>query len=115
MRRGTLIIAFGLLAAGCTSHSRNGGTTAAEPTALLAAYRAAPSSALAFDPPVSTTQPPLDLNRDARLPAAFVGYDQGIATFYYVRTDDRDFSGFGHNHLQYERRAISTKIGVSYR
>jgi hypothetical protein len=113
MRRGILIIA--LLAAGCSYESKPRPATAAEPMPVLAVYKAAPSSALVFDAPVAASQPPLDLSRDSRAPGAFVGYDQGIATFYYVRTDDRQFNGFGGNQLQYERRAISTKVGVSYR
>jgi hypothetical protein len=109
------IIVIALLAVGCSSESRDRSAKAQEPLPVLAVYKAAPSSALAFDPPVAANLPPQDLDRETRAPGAFIGYDQGIATFYYVRTDDRQFNGFGGNQLQYERRAISTKVGVSYR
>jgi hypothetical protein len=65
-----------------------------------------------FDPPISAGQPPIDLARDDRAPAAFAGYDSTTATYFYIRTDDRQTSDHGD---RYERRAISEKVGVSYR
>jgi hypothetical protein len=115
MWRGTGVIFLGLLGVGCAAQPSKPARTAQEPQPLLAVYRQAPSAALVFDPPVISDQPPVNVSRDDRTPAAFVGYESTIATFYYVRTDDRQFDGFGLNQDRFERRAISTKVGISYR
>jgi hypothetical protein len=115
MWRSVCIIFFGLFMMGCASQAPKPPRAAHQPLPVLAVYREAPSAALVFDPPVISDQPPLDLSRDDRTPGAFVGYEETIATFYYVRTDDRQFDGSGLNQDRFERRAISTKVGVSYR
>ena len=54
----------------------------------------------------------MELSRDGRAADAFVGYETQTATYSYLRTDDRQTDD-GSN--RYERRAVSTKVGVSYR
>ncbi len=86
---------------------------------------AAPAaSALVFSPPLLQDAPPLELSRDVRQRAAFVGYPESVAEFFYVRWDDRQAGGDGYGRGsrggsgfrdRYERRAISEKSGVLYR
>jgi len=75
-------------------------------------YEPSHASALAFAPPIVAADVPMDLSRADREPTAFVGYDDLIRTYIYVRTDDR-FTGNGDG--DYERRAITEKIGASTR
>ena len=75
-------------------------------------YEPSHSSALAFSPPIAAADVPLDLSRADREAAAFVGYDELIRTYIYVRTDDR-WTGDGSGN--YERRAIMEKVGVTTR
>jgi len=72
------------------------------------------ASALCFTPPIALDEPPLELSRADREPAAFVGYDDLMRTYIYIRTDDR-FSGDGSGNDRYERRAIMEKVGSSTR
>jgi hypothetical protein len=47
---------------------------------------------------------------------AFVGYESVTATYFYLRTDDRQMDNSNlHNNDRYERRAVSEKVGVTYR
>lgn len=71
------------------------------------------SGALAFMPPVAMDQRELQLWRDDRQPSAFVGYDQPIAQYYYVRTDDRQ-NFWGDNDI-IMRRAVTVKMGMTSR
>jgi hypothetical protein len=77
------------------------------------AQLARPAGALAFDPPVSLQLADEVLARGPRQPAAFVGYDETSIVYSYIQTDDRQilFDRFNH----YDRRAIITRLGVSYR
>jgi hypothetical protein len=78
---------------------------------LTAAHEPAAAAALVFDPPIVSSQAPLALWREPRLPSAFVGFDDLSSTYIYVRTDDRQ-SNFGD---RYERRAITEHFGATYR
>ena len=89
-------------------------------------YSERPAAALAFVPPATTGSsdgPTLDLSRRGREPAAMVGYDSGGVEFYWQRTDDRvrfflgrnGSSGGGWSNDRYERRSVSTRVGVLYR
>src|SRR6476619_903937 len=111
MRRGVLLLSI-LLLAGCHCEKKPSPTTQAlsEPEPAFDDARIA--SALVFAPPIAQSEPSVDLSRDSRQPAAFVGYDDLIRTFIYVRTDDR-WSADGTD--QYERRAITEKVGASTR
>lgn len=84
--------------------------------AELAAARYEPVSAaaLTFDPPAVAQAVTPNLSRDGREVAAYVGYDQVITTYFYLRYDDRQVIQ-GDGPERYERRAISHRFGVSYR
>jgi len=71
------------------------------------------SGALAFTPPVAMDQRELQLWRDDREASAYVGYDEAILQYYYVRTDDRQ--NFWGDNDTIMRRAVSVKTGVRIR
>ena len=78
-----------------------------------ARYRPVAASALAFDPPVGPGYPLLGLDRDARAPGAFIGYqDSTTETFASgladVQSDDPSQNVF-------YRWSSSVKEGVRYR
>lgn len=77
------------------------------------AYVDAPSAALVFDSPLCMAQPPIQLPREPREPAAFVAYEDLTATFFYTRTDDQQVSRHGGPWIF--REAVSEKVGISYR
>jgi len=115
MRRGLLIIA--LLAGGCCAHKPPPATqaTATQPSV----YTDAPVAALVFDPPIAAGET-ISLSREDRVPRAFIGYESGLAEFLYVRTDDRirEIGGWWNssgNRDRFERRAVSTRVGVLQR
>lgn len=112
MRRALLIASFPFLAAlGCQCQHKPA-TQPRLPAVTDRYYEPSQASALAFTPPITLSDAPLDLSRADREPGAFVGFDDPIRTFMYVRTDDR-FSANGDD--RYERRAIIEKIGASTR
>ena len=100
------VISFFFLVAGCAEQQ--------QPKPLLQrdAYPESAISALVFDPPVIAGEPPVELSRDDRRPAAFIGYEDTTATYYDVHTYDRQ-STDGDNF--FERSSIMDKVGVSYR
>jgi hypothetical protein len=103
MRLILTMIAVTLLA-GCAS-------TKPQPPANVAPhYEDAPAAALAFTPSIAIEQPPLMLAREPREAAAFVGFEDLMATFFYICNDDVQF----HDGWMV-RRALSEKVGVSYR
>ena len=75
-------------------------------------YQDAPAVSLVFDPPAALDQPPMLLPREPRQPAAFVGFEDLTATFFYIRQDDRQMSWRDHGVF---REAVSERVGVSYR
>jgi hypothetical protein len=92
---------------GCAARPATTGITLAKPV-----YMESCASALAFTPPIAYGQGPVVLPRDVREPAAFVGFEDLSATYFYTRTDDRqNLSADGWSY----RRAVSEKVGVSYR
>ena len=103
------VIAIALLACGCAAHKPE---PKAQALPITTSYASVPAGSLVFDPPVIVGQPPLQLSRDDRAPSAFAGYDSTTATYFYVRTDDRQTSDRSD---RYERRSITEKTGVSYR
>jgi hypothetical protein len=131
-----LAILLCLAMVGCAAHTTTPPATAA-PIAVMppvvvqmADYQESPASALAFDPPSIADQPPLQLTRDDRRPAAFVGFDGPITTYFWIHTDDRqDNSGRGltggwggtgggwggANGDTFQRDAQFDQIGVSTR
>lgn len=101
---------------GCATQYKQPQVTLAAPVwTAPARYQHATSGALAFDPPVTIGQPPLDLSRDGRSIEAFVGYDTLTATTFVQHQDDDQFTRQSPELGTFERRAVSTKVGVSYR
>ncbi|MGD0462925.1 MAG: hypothetical protein ABSB74_10595 [Tepidisphaeraceae bacterium] len=102
---------------GCASQSAG-----VAPVQQSHAYDAAPAAALAFDPPALAGMPQLDLSRDDRGTAAFLGFEDARTTYYSLTTDDwySDFAGGGSfgrggNRDDYQRQAISETSGITYR
>lgn len=112
MRWGASILSVALLVTGCASAKRSANSTPVQP---LRDNRPSGVAALVFDPPVIADQEELDLSRQYRDPSAFVGYESLTATYFYVRTDDRQLDDRGHRDDRFERRSVSTRVGVSYR
>jgi hypothetical protein len=116
MRCFALIVA-GMLLAGCATRAKTSEQVQLGSEPVMAAYRydeGSTASALAFDPPVIADAITPNLAREGRGEAAYVGYDETITTYFYLRNDDRQFiQGDGAD--RYERRAISERFGVSYR
>ena len=123
-----LVGVLGLAALGCARRENRVPSRQDGAVATLASHRERadrPAAALAFSPPLLQEAPAIELSRDLRRPAAFVGYPESVAEFFYVRWDDRqsggDGRGFGSrgggsgSRDRYERRAISEKSGVLYR
>jgi hypothetical protein len=67
------------------------------------------SAALAFDPPVTMSEPQLDLSRSTRGAAAFAGFEDSTVTYFYVRTDDRQTTD---NSERFARDGFSAKVGA---
>lgn len=113
-----LLVIVAMLASGCATASKKGQAVKAElgPTTLPVQHRyeRAKAGSLVFDPPVTQGQLPLRLAREDRNPDAFVGYDSIYTTYFYLRTDDRQHGGDFRND-RFDRRAISTKVGATYR
>jgi hypothetical protein len=107
-------IIIGFMLVGCAAQRQpSNNRYEAIPTS---AYLPATSTPLVFDPPVTLGQAPLELSRDGRAVDAFVGYESVTATYFYLRTDDRQMDNSNlHNNDRYERRAVSEKVGVTYR
>jgi hypothetical protein len=95
-----------LLAGGCATQQAP--KSAAAP---MAAQRTA--TALAFDPPILSGQPRLDLSRETREPSAFVGYDSVTTSSFDVYTDNRQSNEPGES--GYDRDSVTEKVGVSTR
>ncbi len=112
MRVGITIIALLVLATGCASKSKVSSRELRHDAELQYAD-AGSAGALVFDPPVAQGGPRLNLSRGPRQPSAFVGYDQTVTTFFYVRSDDRQTED--HRNDRFERRAVSEQFGTSTR
>jgi hypothetical protein len=125
-----VIGSLGLWLFGCAAPAARSHDTSDPHPAQLAVYReraSRPAAALVFSPPLLQDTAPLELSRDDRQPAAFMGYPESVAEFFYVRWDDRQAGGNGSSGFgfrggggsgwgdRYERRAISEKVGVLYR
>jgi hypothetical protein len=110
--RSKAILILTLLTVGCASKAPVSPSSAAAPRLAEPRYTSAPASALVFNFPQSSHQPSLDLSREDRQPSAFIGYETGVATSFYLKTDDRQSDSWGD---QVERRTLSAKTGVTYR
>ncbi len=108
MLRLAAILSAALLLTGCAAQPMH-------PSASPRAQKPTPSTsglALVFDPPVIAGQPPIELARITRRPAAFAGYQDLIATYFSIQTLDRQTSDWTD---RYERRTEMNRVGVSYR
>lgn len=117
MRWSLLLILFPIVSFGCASRPVEPAHSCqtshdCPPVATVAIEDSAVAAALVFDPPVMVNNPPLNLSRSARNPAAFVSFDQTITTFYFLRSNDRQIIGAAP---YAERRAVTERFGVSYR
>lgn len=123
MRCGSIILSFlGLI--GCAARPS---VLVTQPRAQPFEYEATTASALVFDPPVVSGEPPIELSREDRAASAFVSFEEPSVTTYWIHTDDWQRShwagdwgagggGWGEgSHDSYERRAIIDKTGVTYR
>ena len=106
MRSFPLIMSAIVLAGlGCASHKS---AHMPGPNAL----RERPAAALVFTPAIAYGEPEIDLSRDVRQSAAFLGFEEPSATFFAVRSDDRQTSD-GTD--RFVRRSVSVKVGVTHR
>jgi|GEM_PF-1064183 hypothetical protein len=102
---------------GCASQSAG-----VSPVQQSHVYDNAPAAVLAFDPPALAGMPQLDLSRDDRGTAAFMGFEDAQTTYYSLTTNDwySDGAGGGRfgrgvNGDYYQRQAISETSGITYR
>jgi hypothetical protein len=108
------LILISLFAIGCAAtHPVPISQQSSPPVAAVPAYRPAPASALCFDSAVTPPSPLPGLDRDAREPSAFLGYDESVTENYFVFTDD-DQSGFPFQD-SYDREAVSVISGTRSR
>jgi hypothetical protein len=110
MKRLPLILAS-LLTVGCAANRPVALTQKSPPPAVTApTYHPAPASALCFASSVGPAFPLPGLDRDAREPSAFFGYDQSVTETYFLFTDD-DQGNFPCQD-SYDREAVSAKFGT---
>jgi hypothetical protein len=111
----SMMILAALLIGGCASQpSQQAQTQQTGSPATMPSLAQSDSSALALacDPPCTSGQPALYLDRDSRQPAAFAGYDTPTVSFSYVRTDDNYNPDKNGN---YDREAVTERVSVSTR
>src|SRR4051812_4826853 len=108
------VVVAGMLLGGCAAKPQAAtiSHTGVQAPVVDRNYDDAAVAALVFDPPIAQNEIPLELARESRQAGAFVGYEQLTTTFFYLRTDDR-WRGDGTDH--YERRALSERVGMSFR
>src|SRR5215212_8524533 len=116
-----LPIVLSLAAVGCASKPAPQPVAAVAQASDSVYERATVAGALLYDPPVVANAPPVDLSREGRGVSAYAGYEELTTTYYYLYQDDRQlhYGGSGNsswrNLDRFERRAITQRVGVSYR
>lgn len=116
----SITLAASLFLVGCATHPVPKPVVQQQAEALPAKYEeAAAATALVFDPPFAGEHP-IELTRDERQPAAFVGWDGPITTSFWIYTDDwQDSGGFDRGgrglRSNYQRDAQISQIGVRTR
>jgi hypothetical protein len=110
--RNTATLILLSLTVGCAAQSPAPETVATGRRPVVSGYADSAASALVFDVPLASRGPALDLSREDRQASAFIGYETGVATSFYLRSDDRQSDTWGD---QIERRMLSAKTGVTYR
>jgi len=112
MRWGAFILIAAVTSTGCASKQAQ--PVASAPVAPI--YDDAVAAALVYDPPVVAESPRIDVSRDGRSQTAYFGFEELTTTFYYLRIDDHQQAfGSGLNCDRFDRQAITTRVGVSYR
>ena len=106
--RAGILIGMALLG-GCAAQGPRPTTAPAHEVATVN-YEA--SAALVFDLHLGPYAERVDIPREPRQRAAFVGWQDLTTTYFVVRTDDRQTNDWTD---RYERRTIMEKTGVSYR
>jgi hypothetical protein len=66
------------------------------------------SSALAFDVPITFSEPPIEISRDDRGPAAFMGFDQPSTSYYDTFSYNRQSSDRSDRYVQ---ESVTERIG----
>jgi len=112
MRWGSLLM-LSFAFAGCASKQ-------AQPQAAMPAreriYEDAVAAALVYDPPAILDQPRVEISRENRRQSAYAGIEEVTVTSYFLYQDDRQLNyGDNRHHDRFERQAITTKSGVTYR
>ena len=110
MRSGTLILVMICGVAGCASKP-----VAQAPEPAPSQFDDAVTASLVFEPPVVASEPPLEISRQGRGPAAHAGFEEIVSTYYYLWVDDRQLDYNGRSHDRFERRAVTTRVGVTHR
>jgi len=117
--RALILAALTVVANGCASSQHSccdqqaaHTTPTPELDQAVTASASVSASALVFDPPMLADELPIDLAREGRERAAFVGYEDRTTTFSYIRIDDRQT---GDSRERYDRRAIIERFGSSSR
>lgn len=132
-----LLAVAGAIGPGCVSSSRPAEESVGLSTVTRGGRQADPgsemvaASSLVFAPPITLSEPPLNLDRASRQPGAFFGYDDGSVEYYSLTVDDRQvfgsddnvghrggggyggYGGYGGGWSdRYERRAVSERVGA---
>jgi hypothetical protein len=115
MRLGLLILFTCLAAPGCASKSGPQALANAPLAQASDDYDHAIAASLVFEPPIVASQPKFEFSRAGRAPEAYAGFEEIISTYYYLRVDDRQLDYNGQSHDRFERRAITTRVGVVHR
>lgn len=116
-----------LISALVTAAAFVGGGCASRPSEADRVYGPRPdvfvakAPVLAFDPAIAVYGPQLDLSREGRGQAAFVGFDS-VTTYSFTRMDDRQSfygsAGAGRyrgSNSAVERQAVTQTVGVRER
>ena len=109
MNRYLLILACIALTGCASTRPQEGKDTLAEHPQ----YETATASALAFDAPIAAGYTLLGLDRDAREPGAFIGYQDTVVETFSISLDDTQSND---PFLDiYARSSSSQKVGTRYR
>jgi hypothetical protein len=100
--RNRLFILAGVILTGCATQQP---AMRACNTAPIIAHA---SAALVFDAPITFSEPEIDIPRDDRGAAAFMGFDDGSTTNYDIVSYSRQSSDRGDRYVQ---QAITEKTG----
>lgn len=106
-------LALACLAGGCVANNPPRPVTLAS-RSPQPVYAEPAAASLVFTPPIAMGLPPVHLPREQRAPGAFVGFEDLTTTYFYLRIDDlqqTDDNIYGGSY----RRAVSEKMGVTYR